>query len=216
MLNVMARREIQDEGSTIRNNWCLSLGLVALVLVSCAQPGGIYRGYEGPEKNAKDIALLDWSDRTSPWVTHIDSKYLHKSRPSTGLQVTSAQLPPGPHFITIRHNWEDLYYKNLNSRELDLFTNFRPGHSYVTKEDPCRDCDPFTVTFWIEGTAAEAIVSQKTLVGSGPYGEARKEARKKERECEERCEWIWAPCPFFKGETKEDCEARIFICQLNC
>ncbi len=73
----------------------ISLGFLALMLISCAVPGGIYKGYEGPDRDVTELAVLDWSASKSK-VTHIDGKYLHEGQPSFGgVRITVAYLEPG-------------------------------------------------------------------------------------------------------------------------
>lgn len=194
----------------MRNAWRLSIGLLALALVSCAKPGGIYRAYEGPERDLKDLAVLNWS---APAVSHIDGYSVQRPSPrATGVFNTIAHLAPGPHKVRIRHHWEDLYYKSPNSQYLDLRADFLPGRSYMVREAPCKNCDPFSVVFWIADAVTGVPLSQTTMIGGGPYGEAAEEAREEKIEqCKARC----GSC-YYRSDDYDECEEKREECEKGC
>lgn len=182
----------------------LLLGLAALVFGSCAMPGAIYKGYEGPDRDVKDVAVLDWSTCRTCDVSHIDGKWIH-----TQLSIQSygfAHLSPGPHAIRAR-----IRYADLGTRMLDTRIDFQAGRSYVIKEAVCFDCVPFEATFWIEDTATGKILAKSTEVGTGRYGEAREsydecidECRSEDRRCER------------SGRSEKDCRMDDYWCRQSC
>ena len=50
------------------------MGLVGLLLVGCAVPGGIHKGYEGSPEAVENIAVLQWSQGDSGSVDHVDGR----------------------------------------------------------------------------------------------------------------------------------------------
>lgn len=190
------------------------LATFPLVLLSCAVPGGIYREYAGPDRSVRDIAILDWT-RSGVKVTHIDSTYLREKNMSpTGVQITIAHLQPGEHTVRVKHSWRDLYYDNPDKRYIDLTAQFRAGHSYAIAEAPCRRCDPFSVVFWIADVEGGQILGQRTVVGSGPYGEAKRAEREK---CELDCDTKYIPsCWSAKLDQTEECRKKRESCKDRC
>lgn len=126
----------------MRSAWRLSISLVALVLVSCAAPGGIYKGYAGPDRDIRDLAVLDWtgpflSKPRSAEVTEIDNDPVQKEKPQVaGVRNTIAHLLPGQHTLKIMHYWEDLYYDDPNRQFVFLSAKFLSGASYLIVEAP--------------------------------------------------------------------------------
>jgi len=193
----------------------VSLGFLAVVLISCAVPGGIYKGYEGPDRDVTELAVLTWS---RPDVTHIDGKDVQEEDPFlTGIKVTIAHLPPGRHRIAISHFWEDLYYEDPGGRYLNLQVNLQVGQSYVVREAPCMECDPFSVVFWVADAVTGMPLSQTTMIGSGPYGEAEKEAEREEiEECEEECSDEGWDCRSDDEKSNDECWDDERDCKRDC
>ena len=170
---------------------------MALALVGCTTPGGIYNGYEGPEKDPKEIAVLDWSLGYSSWlsprlsrpkrksgvVTEIDGKDVPGSLRLFGAETTRAHLLPGIHTITVMNNWEELELGDDTDFFLGPF--LQEGRFYVVIETPCFDCGLFKVTVTIEDTATGAIVGTNVRYGIESYRSAQ---RRLYRECMDDCE----------------------------
>lgn len=200
----------------MRNAWRLSIGLLVLVLGSCAKPGGIYKGYEGPDRDVKDLAVLSWS---RPRVTHIDGRSVWKDPFFTGISITIAHLPPGEHSVTIQHDWEDLYFKyeDRANRYIQLKANLQRGQTYVVRDAPCKECDPFSVVFWITDEVSGFPLGQTTVIGSVPYG-AAEEAREEEEieECKDDCSDEWLRCGERHGKWSEKCWEEKQDCERDC
>jgi hypothetical protein len=185
----------------MRNIHYLLLGWAVLLLVSCGIPGGIYKEYEGPDREAKEIAILDWSSCDSCAVIRIDDNNVRVPGVSWRLRIDHAHLLPGPHTVTVRTHYED-----LGKRTLDLHADVQPDRSYVVKQTACFDCDPFWAKIWIEDTGSGVKIAQRSAVGSGPYGELARERQQCRDDCdEERCQ-----------DTEEDCRANRSLCRLQC
>lgn len=193
-----------------RQALCIVLCLLALALMSCAR-GGVYRGYSGPDRDQAEIAVLNWTD-SDAWVTHIDDNYLHEHRFAGGPQISVAHLLPGEHTIRIAVSWSDLYHDGANPRHVDLLADFRPGHFYVVNEAPCKKCNPFTVAFSIVEADTADVLVERTVVGTGPYGEARKE---EVRECLRECEIEDFPS-CWSVELDSECEEEQEQCKDHC
>jgi len=196
----------------MRNISRLFVGLLAFVLVSCAVPGGIYKGYEGPEIDVTGLAVLDWTTTESK-ITHIDGKKVQERSPLlTGIEITIAHLPPGPHSITIKHKWKEIYYGNWSSETLDLRADLRPGQTYEIHELPRYDLDPFQVKFSLVEVETGTTVQEGTVVGSDSYWEVRqRELRKCVQSCDKWCgsdyddEEYWE-CIEEEDDCEDDCE----------
>ena len=196
----------------------LALGLGALVLVSCAVPGGIYKGYEGPDRDLKEVAVLTWS---SPAVTHIDGESVNERLPLFGgVRNTIAHLPPGEHVLRFRHSWKDLFLNDPEMQFVTLRAVLSDGKSYVISEAPCKSCDPFSVKFSIVDSATGATVAEETMLGDVPYGTAAKEAkerRRQEREdCEDRCSSKYHSCEWYDLKPSNECREDREDCEEDC
>jgi len=143
----------------------LAVGWVALVLVSC---GGVHKGYEGPVRDVKEIAVLKWSMCEKCRIFNIDGNG-RRRRLSDIVWVSDrnqAHLLPGPYTIAVATQYKDLWKCVL------LDADFHLGRSYVMKQTACFECDPFEATIRIEDMVSGAIIAQSTVVSTGSYGEA--------------------------------------------
>lgn len=208
----MTLQTMRAQGGVKRIPGSLILGFVALTLVSCAAPGGVYKGYEGPDRDLNEIAVLTWS---SPRVSHIDGEFVMEGWLFGGRTV--AHLPPGRHEIAISHDWEDLYSWDSSARTVDLMADLLPGHSYEVRDDPCKSCSTFKVDFNIVDIDTEEVIVGVTRFGFGPYGAVKKkkqEKREELEECEWRCEAV--PCLYREKEWQERCEEGTERCLERC
>lgn len=208
MISVVTPYARGEERFNMRVSWRLSISLVALVLISCAMPGGIYKGYDGPDRDLKEIAVITWSEAR---VTRIDGKFAQeKMRLFGGVRNTIAHLPPGRHSIKISvSRWEDLYVDSIS-----LGLEFPPG-SYAINEDPCKRCDPFKIYYRIVDAATGVTLLERPIVGRGPYGEVAKERKRKEiGECESRCQRsCWR---IDDGDERRECYEEVEECKDDC
>lgn len=194
---------MRNDGFAMRITRYLPWVIVALTLVNCTVPGGIYKGYEGPDKDLKDLAVLDWSagrsdwdfsDRTAPrsgLVMSIDGRDVPGSLRLFGVETTRAYLLPGLHTITVENVWEELG----DWTDFFLRCDLQAGRSYAVVEVPCKHCDRFEVTVTIKDMETGAIVGMNVRVGSESYGAARS-----------RLYW----------ECVADCEEGDTFCELLC
>lgn len=171
----------------------LSASLLTVVLASCATPGGIYRGYEGPERDAKEIAILDWSGWRDVEITHIDHKPVDRpSRSFDGMITTIAHLLPGSYMIRVKNNWE-----RLGDQIILMNIEVQSGHSYEIKEDQCHSCEPFEIRLWLADAETGEAVEDSGRKVFGPTGYAKEQELSK---CLDKCpNW-------FLDEKIEECE----------
>ena len=183
----------------------LIVAWVALALSSCAVPGGIYRDYEGPERELNEIAVLDWSACDACTVTQVDGNSVRGPGTSWRVSIDHAHLSPGQHTITVR-----TYYEDLGRRSIDLQAAFQPARVYLVKLAACFDCDPFEAEVSIEDMKIGVNIAQSTATGIGAYREI---ARKRE-ECEDECKDSEKGCR--KWDSEEDCATRRSSCETLC
>jgi hypothetical protein len=181
----------------MRNIRYLTLGCAALVLASC-MPGGIYKQYQDQDIELKDIAVLDWS-MCKCSVSRIDGKSVETGS-GLWVRVDHAHLLPGSHAVTVWSKYQDLF------RGLILHVDLRPGGSYEVKQAPCFKCNPFEAKIWIEDTASGVKLAQKTTVGIGKYGEARR--------CRSDCRQ--EDCGAYTGYAERECRMRRSFCESDC
>lgn len=179
----MAFQAIRAQADTMSIPRYLALGFVALVIVSCAAPGGIYKGYEGPDRAPGEVAVLEWSTHPGGRVNEIDGVYLHETQPFFGgVATTVAQLLPATYRIKVNNN----YANYLDTKaDITLITRLEAGHTYKLQVDACYGCDPFSVHFSIIDSATGKAAYESKLYGSRSRREIREEEVEK---CKSRCE----------------------------
>lgn len=194
----------------MRNAKRLCLSLLMVLLAGCMTPGGIFRAYQGPERDPKDVVVLDWTN-SNVMVTHIDGKYVHDPNPYfTGVVNTIAHLQPGNHSITFSHSWRDLYYQNRSAELVGLRADFQPGQSYTISDAPCKTCKPFSVVFMLQDAGTEDILEQRTVTGVVSFGHVRHEDSLCSSECYNYCEPEEFACKQSESSCKLSCGSSRF------
>ena len=136
--------------------WCAFLAL----LIGCAPKPDRYIGYEGPSKQANEVALLR-AVGASIW--EIDGERFE--HPDPDRYYSEAHLLPGDYQVTA-YRWFGVSVLIVPRGYIEVTRRFylsmEPGHVYELHAD--RTTGPgFRVSFWVKDATTGAIVAGQEL-----------------------------------------------------